>query len=61
MTDNNVNYPEWVGRLVIFTYLHGESEEGVVTSWNGRYLFVRFGGSTTSQACDPSMVRLSVV
>jgi hypothetical protein len=49
---------DFVGRLVIFTYHHGEKEEGIATSANDRYVFVRFPTSQTSQACEPSMLTL---
>lgn len=41
-----------IGRKVIFTYLHGESCEGVLTSWNDKFVFVRFKGPN-GEACDP--------
>lgn len=42
-----------IGRKVIFTYQHGERCEGEITSWNDRYVFVRFKGPN-GEACDPS-------
>ncbi len=53
-------WAERVGRKVIFRYLHGEEQEGVVTSVNASYVFVRFGSSTGSEACDPALLRLAV-
>ena len=41
---------EVVGRKVVYTPYHGEIEEGVVTSWNDHFIFVRYGNNTTSQA-----------
>lgn len=54
MTAANADYG--AGDRVVFTYYHGESVEGVVTSTNDRYVFVRFS-SGYSEACDPSMLR----
>jgi hypothetical protein len=54
---------EWagrVGRKVIFTYLHGETAEGVVTSVNDKYVFVRFGSLAHGEACEPERLALSV-
>lgn len=49
-----------IGRRVIFRYHHGEEVAGVVTSVNDRYVFVRFGSATSSESCDPDMLRLEV-
>ncbi len=49
-----------IGRKVIFRYLHGEEQEGVVTSVNIKYVFVRFGTAVGSESCDPSLLRLAV-
>lgn len=46
------------GRKVIFTYSHGERVEGELSSWNDRYVFVRFKGPN-GEACDPSMCEFS--
>lgn len=35
---------------------HPDCEDGVVTSVNDRYVFVRFAGRTQSQACRPSQL-----
>ena len=32
-----------VGREVIYTAPHGAMEEGVVKSWNDKYIFVKYG------------------
>jgi ribosomal protein L35AE/L33A len=53
-------FGQHVGRKVIFRYLHGEEEEGVITSANDHFVFVRFGTNTTSQACGAERLRLSV-
>ena len=39
------------GRKVIYQGYGGETEEGVITSWNEPYVFVRFRNSVTPQAC----------
>lgn len=39
-----------VGRLVIYRGYAGETEEGVITSFNAHYVFVRYGLGSTSQA-----------
>lgn len=49
-----------VGRSVIFRYHHGEEVEGVVSSVGPANVFVRFGSRPSGEACDPSMLRLSV-
>jgi hypothetical protein len=41
-----------IGRKVLYRGWGGEIEEGVLTSFNAAYVFVRFGTSTTPQACD---------
>lgn len=54
-----MDWSEHVGREVIFRYHHGEEVRGVVTSFNGRFVFVRFGAASSSESCDPSMLRLA--
>jgi hypothetical protein len=39
-----------IGRKVVYR----EIEEGVITSFNDLYVFVRYGSSTTSAATNPS-------
>ncbi len=39
-----------VGRKVIYTAWHNLSEEGVITSFNDQYIFVRYGGDVNSKA-----------
>lgn len=41
-----------IGRKVIYRGWGGEIEEGVLTSYNSAYIFVRFGTNLTPQACD---------
>ena len=38
------------GRGVVYSHRHG-AEDGVITSWNDSYVFVRFRGSESSKAC----------
>lgn len=39
-----------IGRKVLYRLGHGEAEEGVITSFNERLVFVRFGELTHSMA-----------
>jgi hypothetical protein len=48
-----------VGREVTFTYHHGEKEYGHLSSWNERYVFVRFRGPNGA-ACNPEMCEFSL-
>ena len=43
---------EDVGREVIYTTLHGEREAGRLSSWNHRFVFLRFKGPQ-GEACEP--------
>lgn len=42
-----------VGAGVVYVPKFGKREDGVITSWNDTYIFVRFRGSETPKACDP--------
>jgi hypothetical protein len=42
------------GRAVVFTPRVGPHEDGVITSWNDKYIFVRYDGDKTSKATNPS-------
>lgn len=42
--------PEDVGRKVIYHGRAGERGEGVITSYNDHYVFVRYGAGVTSAA-----------
>lgn len=42
-----------IGRRVVFTYHHGESETGSLTGWSPRVIFVRF--NLHPQGCQPEM------
>ena len=48
-----------VGRNVIYTAHHGEREEGVISSWNDHYVFVRYGRGSTAAATDPDQLEFS--
>lgn len=52
MQTNDI-YPEDIGRKVLYRTSHGDIEEGVVTSFNSAYVFVRFGADVHSKACAP--------
>lgn len=43
-----------IGRKVVYRDLggRGKIEEGVITSFNDHYVFVRYGGNTTSAATN---------
>jgi hypothetical protein len=42
-----------IGRMVLYTapFPGSEPEEGVITSYNSSYIFVKFGKQITSKAC----------
>ena len=41
-------------RLVVYkNYRLERTEEGVITSWNDTYIFVRYGGDNHSKATSP--------
>lgn len=42
-----------IGQSVVYRLWHNEPEQGVITSFNDRYVFVRYGSNTTSQATSP--------
>lgn len=44
------------GRNVTFCHHHGTREHGVLSSWNDKYIFVRFGMGSTAAACDPKQL-----
>ncbi len=39
-------------RKVIYRRPHCRVEEGIITSFNAKYVFVSYGGQTTSQATE---------
>ena len=45
-----------IGRQVTFVHHHGEREFGVLSSWNNKWIFVRFGMGDTAAACDPQQL-----
>lgn len=46
----------YAGQPVRFTYAHGETEDGFVSSVGTANVFVRFGVNPQAQACDPEML-----
>jgi hypothetical protein len=42
-----------IGRKVLYSPLHGVREEGVITSFNDRFVFVRYGKEHTPKATKP--------
>ena len=47
------------GRKVVYTAHHGETEEGVITSANCKFIFVRYGSDCHSKATDPEQLEFS--
>lgn len=45
--------PADVGRAVVYRPAVGAAEDGVIVSWNERYVFVRYGVQNSSKATDP--------
>lgn len=45
-----------IGRHVIYEREYCKKEVGVLTSWNERFIFVRFRGPT-GESCQPEDVR----
>ena len=43
-------------RKVLYQGYGKDVEEGVISSWNSAYIFVRFGSSITPQACYPEQL-----
>jgi hypothetical protein len=48
-----------VGRLVIYHREHCNREEGKLSSWNDKFVFVRFKGPG-GEACEPSDVSFAL-
>jgi hypothetical protein len=44
--------PSDVGRGVVYVPRHGSREDGVITSWNSHFVFVRYRGSETPKATN---------
>jgi hypothetical protein len=53
MIDLSTLKPDHVGQLVIYTPGSGPREDGVITSWNDKYIFVRYGADKISKATNP--------
>jgi hypothetical protein len=47
-----------VGEKVVYRTAYGRAEEGVITSVNDRWVFVRYGASAGSMPTAPEMLTL---
>jgi len=52
------------GRQVIYTPHHStpdnpDTEAGVISSWNEKYVFVRYGMGSTAAATDPDQLHFA--
>lgn len=45
-----------VGRSVTYHPKHGAPEHGILSSWNEKYVFVRYTQGSTAAACDPQQL-----
>lgn len=59
MTHDHDEWSDKVGQRVTFRYHHGEEVHGIVSSSNGKFVFVRFDGKRSAEACDPAQLRLA--
>jgi hypothetical protein len=41
-------------RVVVYFPRHDQGEDGIITSWNDTYVFVRYRWSENSQATNPA-------
>lgn len=48
-----------IGRKVIYTDRTGRKEEGIITSFNKWYIFVRYNGDNHSKATNRSVLEFS--
>jgi len=48
-----------IGQKVIYGREYCRREEGELSSWNDKYVFVRFKGPT-GEACEPADVRFAI-
>jgi hypothetical protein len=48
------------GREVVFDSPGSKMEFGIVSSWNDRFIFVKYNGSQQSQATNPEDLRFSM-
>jgi hypothetical protein len=48
------------GREVVFDSQGPEMEFGIISSWNKRFIFVKYNGSQQSQATAPGALRWSI-
>lgn len=49
---------ENIGRRVIFRYIHGGEEAGIITAASNSFAFVRFDSRGFSDVCSPDYLRL---
>jgi hypothetical protein len=49
---------EHLGEGVVYRTAYSKTEDGVITSVGGRWVFVRYSGDQRSKATDPGMLRL---
>lgn len=50
-----------IGRLVVYeNHYANKLEEGVITSWNDEYIFVRYGADKHSKATYPQDLRYAI-
>jgi hypothetical protein len=52
--------PAHVGHAVVYWPHRGPCEQGWITSWNVRYVFVRYAGEVDSIATHPTKLELLV-
>jgi hypothetical protein len=48
------------GREVVYGYRDPEMEFGIISSWNERFIFVKYNGNQQSQATKPEDLRFSM-
>lgn len=46
-----------VGRAVVYRPTHGSVEQGVITSMNDHFVFVRYGADTHAKATEPALLQ----
>ena len=50
-----------VGRMVIYRVGSPVEERGIITSWNKKYVFVRYGNNAGSQATEARDLKFEIV
>ena len=53
-----IQSPEIIGRKVRYTMPHGETKEGIVSSYNSHWIFVRYTSGDTAAATNPKDLEL---